>query len=369
MSERRLYRGQSTDFCRAALGLEFGDSLDILCRPTPLEAREDLSGALGVRTFLKREDRSDDLGCGHKLRKLSYAVADALKKEASVLVTGGSLPSNQCKAVAVVANRLGLRAHVAFSGDAQYKPTIANGNYLLTTLCRPKITWRERSAWSKMPLLLEEIAREESKAGQVPYIIPPGISCWPGFLGSVELGYELAEQLDRHSAPECDIVCVAGSGGMAWGIALAGRLMGRNWKTYGICTGAAAAIVEREIDSMSRSFASKSKSGVTIDLDDCLSFTNSALGLGYDMPRKDEFALVETLVRRHGLLFDCNYMSKAYLGLIALLSRNIVGRRPIVLIHSGGQMGVFDSSPSWQQWHRLNWNECLAPPMSAASET
>src|SRR6266480_1885295 len=80
--------------------------------PTPLEYREDISRDLGVALFLKREDRIDDLGCGNKLRKLGYIFADAIQKRATVLVTAGSLPSNQCKAVAAFAARHNLRAHV-----------------------------------------------------------------------------------------------------------------------------------------------------------------------------------------------------------------------------------------------------------------
>src|SRR4051812_37598220 len=74
--------------------------------PTPVEHLPSLGSQLGIKLFLKREDRIDDLGCGNKVRKLSYVFADAVMKKATVLLTAGSVPSNQCKAVAALAPRV-----------------------------------------------------------------------------------------------------------------------------------------------------------------------------------------------------------------------------------------------------------------------
>ena len=76
--------------------------------PTPLVELKALSDLLGgPRIFMKRDDL-DGLGMGgNKLRKLEYAMADAISQGATVVITTGAVQSNHCRLTAAAANKLG----------------------------------------------------------------------------------------------------------------------------------------------------------------------------------------------------------------------------------------------------------------------
>jgi 1-aminocyclopropane-1-carboxylate deaminase/D-cysteine desulfhydrase-like pyridoxal-dependent ACC family enzyme len=56
--------------------------------------------------FVKRDDRTGGPTQGNKLRKLEYMLGDAREAGADVLVTGGGVQSNHCRATAVVADAI-----------------------------------------------------------------------------------------------------------------------------------------------------------------------------------------------------------------------------------------------------------------------
>lgn len=336
----------TSDYRHLRVKAGVGAPLEILTRSTALELREDMSRELGVEVYLKREDRTDDLGCGHKLRKLSYEVAEAQRCGANVLITAGSLPSNQCKAVALVCARLGLGAHLVYGGDHQSKPDLAQGNYLLALLSGAKITWHERSSWSDANAWLIEAESQERMLGRKPYVISSGISDGPGLWGSIELGFELAAQLHSAGQSACDIVAVAGSGGTCLGLAIAAKLLEKPWYITGVCIGELADQVAARCGQYIRRF--NVSTGLSLEISDTLQFSDCARGKGYDSPEIAELNAASFVMKQYGLLFDLNYMIKAYLGLKEHIVSGAMRSKSVVLIHSGGQIGVFDAAQSWR---------------------
>ncbi|MFD0375757.1 1-aminocyclopropane-1-carboxylate deaminase/D-cysteine desulfhydrase [Streptomyces sp. NPDC127112] len=344
--------------------------------PTPLEARPDLSARLGPEVFLKREDLLDDLGGGHKVRKLDYVVADALRQGATALVTGGSLPSGQCVAVAAAARRHGLQSVLVYSGDEQRRPSHPQGSYLLALMLATEVVWHERTPWSRNAELLADACRRAAARGLVPYPIPPGITTWPGLLGSVGLGLELADQLGAgsagalgvrpgpaHGQREVHVVVPAGSGATCLGLALAARLLGLRWKVHGVCIGGGRAAVEAEIEDLRREAARR------LDRPDLadpavapVHVHDQWLAAGYDRPSEAELSAMAEAVGDHGLLLDPTYMLKAFLGLRGLAaSGEIPPAARAVLVHTGGSLGLFGSSSALRSWSRERFAPFLAP--------
>ncbi len=316
--------------------------------PTPLEARD--GGGLGVELWLKREDLIDDLGCGHKARKLEHVVAAARRERATVLVTAGSLPSSQTVAVAAAARRHGLRAHLVYTGDRQARPSTPRGNYLLATLLGAEITWFERSPWAESAARVEAVAAAERERGERPYAIEPGISRWPGLAGSVELGQELAAQLPQPER-ETWIVAPAGSGGTCLGLAIAAGLGGLPWRVLGVCIGGdraaataqAAALEEEAVAALGEGARQAER----------IHFHDGALGNGYDEPAAAELEAMREALREHQLVLDPNYMLKAFLGLRqALAAGTVAAGSRVVLVHTGGALGIHDPAPAADDWYR-----------------
>lgn len=313
-------------------------------QPTPLEVRPKIGAQVDVTFLLKREDTIDALGCGHKARKLSYVVAEALEVGSSVLVTAGSVPSNQCLAVAASARANGLRAHLLYMGDHQVRPPVPPPVYALTEGLGPTITWLERRPWAYVETDLQQVVHGERERGERPYLIPPGASKWPGILGSLELGLELFRQSAELGVTIDAVVAPAGSTGTCTGLALAAGLLGVPWRTLGICIGGDRGTAEAASQLILSAFWSQT--GLPpLNLD--LAFYDGALGAGYDQPRSDEVRMMLSALQEHELLLDPNYLVKTYIGVQKLIEHGTIRRgSTVAFIHTGGQLGAIGALQS-----------------------
>ena len=76
--------------------------------PTPIQFMPRLSDELGVKLYIKRDDLTESIGSGNKIRKLEYLLHDAVQKKADTLVSCGGIQSNHCRAVAWASAKAGL---------------------------------------------------------------------------------------------------------------------------------------------------------------------------------------------------------------------------------------------------------------------
>lgn len=327
---------------------------DAVHGPTPLEYHAAMSRDLDIEVFVKREDMADALGCGNKVRKLAYIVAEAERHGATVLVTAGSLGSNQCKAVASAAAQRNLRAHVVYGGDTQERPVEARGSYLLTSLLDPELTWCERRAWNELGNELANVVEIEKSRGERPWLIPPGASNWPGLMGSIELGLEIADQAQAAAISVTDVVAPSGSGGTCLGIHLAAERLNLAWRVTGFSIGEDLDVLHENVAALRSKLpfplADGARSAGT------LTYRDSARGAGYDVARSEELSAMQYVACRYGLVFDPNYMIKAFLGLRQVVDSGYIRRGShVVLIHTGGHMGLFDAGAAFAAWHRNHY--------------
>lgn len=333
-------------------------SLGVRRIPTPLEQCPRMGADLGIELLVKREDLIDDLGCGHKSRKLGYVVADAVDRGATALVTAASLPSSQAVGIAAYGSEAGLSTHIIYCGDAQQRPMGLRGNYLLTALFGATITWRERSRWIDWPVYVQQVCDRQAAQGETPYVAPPGLSNWPGVLGSVELGMELASQIPDPEG-RLHVVIAAGSGGTCLGVAVAAHAMGLPWTVHGICVGGPRESTAREIRRAREEAISALGSGIVpahavrvYDVRD---------GHGYDDPQPAEFDVIRRALARYRLPLDPTYTVKVFIGLERLVARGEIPRgSSVVLVHTGGTLGLYTGGPAVDRWAVDRFPQLLA---------
>jgi 1-aminocyclopropane-1-carboxylate deaminase/D-cysteine desulfhydrase-like pyridoxal-dependent ACC family enzyme len=352
---------------RAVLaGSRFRDCALAVETPVPLERADLLSKDLGRRIYIKREDRVDDLGCGNKLRKLHYVLHDAREAGIDTLITLGSLPSNQCKAVARMAKQNGMQAHLVYGGDVQQRPASAHGSYLLASLFDPRISWFERTPWPELEAKLTGIHDAEVDAGRSPLIIRSGVSHWPGMIGSLELALETARQLREQGKDKVDIVCTAGSGGTAVGFQLAAELFGLDHAVHGICIGEPSAGLAAKTEMLAQE--AYDALGLARRAATPLHLHDVAIGRAYDQPDDGELAIMKEGVSRYGLLLDPNYMLKTFIGLRHLVRHDRMRKdAATVMIHTGGQLGLFDNNRDMTSWHRREYPDWITAEMGVGS--
>ena len=171
--------------------------------PTPITDAVRLREALGgpskcPRILIKRDDLTG-LGLGgNKARKLEYLIADALAKGAHTVITTGAVQSNHARMTAAAACIAGLRCVLVLTSRHAVPPI--EGNLLLDRLFGAEV----RFVPAEDPMLavgrdeevVADVAREETAAGRIPYVIPVGGSSPVGALGYVSGTDELVRQLE-----------------------------------------------------------------------------------------------------------------------------------------------------------------------------
>lgn len=127
--------------------------------------------------FIKRDDQHDCYGSGNKLRKLEFSFGEILSRpDCRHVITAGSLHSNHCKAVAVLAARFRRQAHLLLRTDrTNDDEQLLQGNPLLNYLLGAKFYLMPRKASIKTDLEPRAKQLTENLGGEnFCYTIPIG---------------------------------------------------------------------------------------------------------------------------------------------------------------------------------------------------
>jgi 1-aminocyclopropane-1-carboxylate deaminase/D-cysteine desulfhydrase-like pyridoxal-dependent ACC family enzyme len=186
--------------------------------PTPVEKADRLGTALGLeRLYMKRDDLSGAVYGGNKVRMLEFLLGGALRADAREVVTIGFAGSNQALALAIYADRLGLKC-------SSYLLPQANAHYVRRNLL---VSYRHHArlhACNYMSLVWGVLGagiRAALHDGTLAGMIRPGGSSPLGIAGYVNAAFELKEQIDAGLLPEPDRIYVPlGSMGTAVGLML-----------------------------------------------------------------------------------------------------------------------------------------------------
>lgn len=301
--------------------------IDLGARNTPLQAADRLGTALGFTPgslWIKRDDLTGLAAGGNKARKLEYVCADAIQQGADVLVTGGSMAqSNQINAVAAAANRIGMRARVVLPGTP---PERLEGNLIVNHLLGVEYKWIARVPEQGMDWAIDEDARQVREQGNLPYVIPLGVSSTIGCFGYVDA----AAEIEAHAPPNSVVYHATGTAGTQAGLAVG---LGTHERVLGVDTGAPWDIQQRVAElaeSTSHAAGLPSPTGRPRVLSDYV-------GLGYGHPTEAGRKAMYLLAQTEGILAEPTYTGKA---LAALIHDRRSGRlapdQPTVFLHTGG---------------------------------
>jgi 1-aminocyclopropane-1-carboxylate deaminase/D-cysteine desulfhydrase-like pyridoxal-dependent ACC family enzyme len=181
--------------------------------PTPLELAKSVSNWLGRRVWVKREDLLHPEYGGSKVRKLVYLLRDALKKDATDLVTFGPIGSHHVLATAVHGIAEGFAVHAVLIPGPQDAETASCYRAALQRGCQTVFAATQNQAG---PAMLALLARLRS-SGRRPYLILPGGTSPIGGIGMLDAVDELCETLIDAEMPSHSF-CAVGSGGTYAGL-------------------------------------------------------------------------------------------------------------------------------------------------------
>lgn len=311
--------------------------------PTPLEPLENLSALLGgPKIWIKRDDATGLATGGNKTRKLEFLLADALAKNADVIITQGATQSNHVRQTIAGAAKLGLVSKVLlekrvtdFGEDYQ-----RSGNILLDELLGGEIV-AHLPGGTDMQKAMEEYAEQLREQGHRPYVIPGGGSNAIGALGYVACAEELLFQSSQLRLRIDHVVHATGSTGTQAGLVAGFTATNSHVPVLGISVRAPKAKQEENVWNL----ASRTREllGVTGDLPrEAVAANSDYVGDGYGLPTEGMLEALTLFARHEGILLDPVYSGKGAAGLIDLIRKGYFTHdENVVFIHTGGSAGLF----------------------------
>lgn len=311
--------------------------------PTPLEPLENLSALLGgPKIWIKRDDATGLATGGNKTRKLEFLLADALAKNADVIITQGATQSNHVRQAIAGAAKLGLASKVLlekrvtdFGEDYQ-----RSGNILLDELLGGEIV-AHLPGGTDMQKAMEEYAEQLREQGHRPYVIPGGGSNAIGALGYVACAEELLFQSSQLRLRIDHVVHATGSTGTQAGLVAGFTATNSHVPVLGISVRAPKAKQEENVWNL----ASRTREllGVTGDLPrEAVAANSDYVGDGYGLPTEGMLEALTLFARHEGILLDPVYSGKGAAGLIDLIRKGYFTHdENVVFIHTGGSAGLF----------------------------
>lgn len=313
--------------------------------PTPLELLPRLTAHLGGPNIYVKRDDCTGLGTGgNKTRKLEFLMADAVAKNADVIITQGAVQSNHARQTAAAACKLGIACELIFEKrvtDAS-DPYLNSGNVLLDRIFGANL--RDVEKGTDMDDAMESLADELRKAGKTPYIIPGGGSNRIGALGYVDSALEFLSQAKEQGVEIDHVVHATGSAGTQAGLITGLRASGTDIPLLGIGVNAPQDIQEEKVFKLAVETAEYVGSPGAVKREDIVANCDY-VGEGYGIPTKAMNDAVMLLARLEGLLFDPVYSGKGLAGMLDLVGKGYFGdAQNIVFVHTGGIAGLFGYS-------------------------
>lgn len=309
--------------------------------PTACYRMENMTALLGgPDLYIKRDDVMELAHGGNKTRKLEYALADALNRDARAVVTQGGLQSNHVRQTCSGAARVGLEAHVILSNPVpeMTEQLMGSGNFLMDQLMGANIYLAEDGRGP----VVEKVVAELTDAGKRPYSIPAGASNGIGSLGYVEAARELIAQWDRLGIRPSHVFTATGSCGTQAGLLMGLRYYGNeSTKVVGISISAGRARTEARMREVLDMICDET--GIDRDFipDSDILVNDEYIGEGYGRPTETGIAAMRTAARSEGVILDPVYTGKCMAALLDMLRRGALDRpRDVVFLHTGGAPAI-----------------------------
>lgn len=328
------------------MSVRYPERIALANLPTEIEKLEKLSAELGgPQVYIKRDDLTESVASGNKIRKLEFVVADALEKGADTLVTCGWSHSNHARATAVIAAKLGLNAVLLLRGE---EPGQYRGNLLLDKLVGAEIRFLTLEEYERRDEIMEQVAEELKKKEHIAYLIPSGATDEIGVWGYIKAAQEIKEQLEERALEIDAVVTAVGTGGTLAGLLLGKELFELDTAIYGINVDEDAEYFRDRIYELTERWQRRYDVNIGLSKGD-IELIDGYAGVGYGLSQREEQQVIRWVARKEGIILDPVYTGKAMHGLIEEIEKGRFKRgQNILFIHTGGIFGLLGASEEFE---------------------
>ncbi|MDR1733236.1 MAG: D-cysteine desulfhydrase family protein [Synergistaceae bacterium] len=315
--------------------------ISFLNLPTPMEYLSGISGELGIKFYLKRDDLTNLGVGGNKLRKLEYLLKDAMDQGATMLMTVGGAQTNHGRLTAAVAAKYGLKCVIACIDNY---PGEISANILLDRLMGSEVVLKKddgRGEDEQLEELTAQLARKYEAQGEKVYRIPMGGSNDLGALGYYECAVETTLQAHGMGLDDARVFVPVGSLGTYMGLCCGLK----NEHSPLRCTGVAISPFReaKEKRLMDYFHSVKNTFGLKIDatradFDVETGYTRGA----YNNPSREVREAIYFMARKEGVILDPCYTGKCFAGILDMAREGKIRRgEKIIMVHTGGLPGIY----------------------------
>lgn len=305
--------------------------------PTKIEKMERLSKELEKNIYIKRDDQTGIEVSGNKVRKLEFAVKEAIDNGCDYLITCGGIQSNHARATAAVAAKLGMGAHLVLRGHDESK---LEGNYFLDKVLGAKIKLVSAEEYSNNRTeIMNNIKEELKKQGHKAYILPEGASNGVGSLGYINTMKEILEQ-EKELGVKFDAIALAvGSGGTYAGLYYENYVSKNPSTIYGINICDSKEHFQEVIQGLLEEISYYTGKKINVNKED-INIIDGYPGLGYALSQQKEIDFIQYLAQLEGVILDPVYTGKGMFGLVEEVKKGTFAKyENILFIHTGGLYG------------------------------
>lgn len=292
----------------------------------------------GSKIYIKRDDFSGFEMSGNKVRKLEYAMKEAIDQQADLVITCGGYQSNHARTTAAAASMSNKMCHLLLRrSDA--KP---DGNYLMNLLFHAKVTFISDDEYKcRRHEIMEEMKEQYEKDGLKAYIIPEGASNGIGMFGYYRAYEEILRQ-ERQMRVRFDTICCAdGSSGTYAGLYAANQHHGGRKNIVGFNVYDAQKKTALKVESIILEASKIAGWNQPMSMDK-ISIINDYVGEGHGLVSDEVIEFIVKAAKNTGILFDPVYNAKAFYGLMAEMKKdNPLLKGNVLYIHTGGQFNLF----------------------------
>lgn len=320
------------------------DRLNISRLPTPMERHDSLSDRYGVDFYLKRDDLTDPMGGGPKLRRLEYIIKGALKNGCTDIITIGRSDSNQFRILSSLGRKLGLDIHLLVYTERENDESTERSSLFLSRLLCAEIIYLSEKEWKLYPLAVKKLTKRLEKDGRRPCFVSLGSTEISGVFGTINLASELIQQIPG-SLEKCRIVLPAGTGATLFGLDTAFQIFEKQGQGPVGLVG--MSVHETELDILKlvnkyyEDFNREFESDFAVT--GRVAIQNVQSKSGYERANESDIENIIALARDYGIVLDYQYQLRPFVKLLDLLDSGVFPREStIVFIITGGAYSLFD---------------------------
>ncbi len=314
------------------------EKVKILDGPTPIEYLPRISEELGVNFYIKRDDLTPLAAGGNKLRKLEYAVKEALDEGATMLLTVGGVQTNHGRLTAAAAAKFGLRCAIVTAGTY---PGEISANLLLDRILGADVIIENGGIGMDFDEIAKKYIEKYEAEGEKVYYITVGGSDVTGALGYIECAEELTAQAKELGIEDGRVITTSGSLGTYTGLYCGLRAMDSPLSLTGIAIMPYDDSTKRRAEELISGACERFGFDVPSSWDDLnieLDYTQGS----YNNPVKEVRDAILLMARKEAILLDPCYTGKAFAGIIKMIEEGKIEKgEDIIFIHTGGMPGLY----------------------------